>query len=122
MFRECLAHTSASGGTKATCSCNEAVQDLDQLRALHVQLDNAVRDAYTWQDLDLQHAFYDVDTLPENDRTRYTISPAARKEVLKRLLALNHERAAEEKAKVVVKEKKGKKKGTMEDGGLFGDT
>ncbi len=29
-------------------------------------------------------------TLPENDRIRYTISPDARKEVLKRLLKLNH--------------------------------
>jgi hypothetical protein len=68
-----------------------------------------VRDAYGWQDLDLQHAFYDVDTLPENDRTRYTISPAARKEVLKRLLALNHVRAAEEaKAGPVKKGKKSK--------------
>jgi hypothetical protein len=40
-----------------------------------------------------------VETLPENDRVRYTISPAARKEVLKRLLALNHQRAKEETAK-----------------------
>ena len=29
--------------------------------------------------------------LPENDRVRYTVSPDARKEVLKRLLKLNHE-------------------------------
>ena len=28
--------------------------------------------------------------LPENDRVRYTVSPDARKEVLKRLLKLNH--------------------------------
>jgi histone H3/H4 len=32
-----------------------------------------------------------VDYLPENDRVRYTISPDARKEVLKCLLKLNHE-------------------------------
>ena len=32
-----------------------------------------------------------MDYLPENDRVRYTISPDARKEVLKRLLKLNHE-------------------------------
>ncbi len=38
-----------------------------------------------------QHDFYEVDYLPENDRVRYTISPDARKEVLKRLLKLNHE-------------------------------
>jgi hypothetical protein len=98
---------------------NRVVEGVLRLRHLHVELDNAVRDAYNWQDLDLQHAFYDVDTLPENDRTRYTISPAARKEVLKRLLALNHERAAEEaKAGPVKRGKKpgGKKKSAFVPG------
>jgi hypothetical protein len=67
-----------------------------ELRRLHVELDTAVRDAYGWQDLPLEHDFYEVETLPENDRVRYTISPAARKELLKRLLAENHRRAAAE--------------------------
>jgi hypothetical protein len=75
-----------------------ALEDIQTLRQLHVDLDNAVLNAYGWQDLDLGHNFHDVDTLPENDRTRYTISPEARKELLKRLLKLNHERAAEEAA------------------------
>ena len=69
-----------------------------ELRRLHVQLDTAVRDAYGWHDLDLGHGFHEVDTLAENDRVRFTISPAARKELLKRLLDLNHVRVAEEKA------------------------
>lgn len=47
--------------------------------------------AYGWEDIDLSHDFYEVDYLPENDRVRYTISPDARKEVLKRLLKLKHE-------------------------------
>jgi len=55
--------------------------------------------------IDLAHDFYDVETLPENDRTRYTISPEARKESLKRLLALNHRRAAEEAASAPAKTK-----------------
>ncbi|HQU90640.1 MAG TPA: hypothetical protein PLK77_00005, partial [Pyrinomonadaceae bacterium] len=84
-----------------------------ELRRLHVEMDNTVRDAYGWQDLDLEHGFHEVETLPENDRTRYTISPTARKEVLKRLLALNHTRAAEEEARAAtakpVKKKGGKK-------------
>ena len=63
---------------------------LIELRRLHVQLDLAVRDAYGWQDLDLEHGFHEVETLPDNDRVRYTISPAARREVLKRLLTENH--------------------------------
>ena len=67
-----------------------------ELRRLHVALDIAVRDAYGWQDLDLQHNFHEVETLPENDRVRYAISPAARREVLKRLLAENYARAKSE--------------------------
>ena len=63
-----------------------------ELRGLHVALDIAVRDAYGWQDLDLAHDFHEVETLPENDRVRYTISPTARREVLKRLLGENHAR------------------------------
>ena len=74
-------------------------EGLLELRRLHVQLDVAIRDAYGWQGLPLDHDFYEVETLPEDDRVRYTISPAARKEVLRRLLKLNHERAAEEEAK-----------------------
>lgn len=91
----------------------EGYEGLIELRRLHVEMDNAVRDAYGWQDLDLGHGFHEVETLPENDRIRYTISPTARKEVLKRLLALNHQRAAEEKAQAdaakPVKKKGGKK-------------
>jgi len=88
-----------------------------ELRSLHVQLDTAVRDAYGWHDLDLGHDFHEVETLPENDRVRYTISPAARKEVLKRLLAKNHSRAAEQTASIPEKPKakRGKKAKTSED-------
>jgi len=81
-----------------------------ELRRLHVALDAAVRDAYGWNDLNLGHDFVEVETLPENDRVRYTISPAARKEVLKCLLALNHQRAKEEAAKAPVTKAKGGKK------------
>ena len=71
----------------------EALLDL---RRLHVALDGAVRDAYGWRDLDMEHDFHEVETLPENDRVRYTISPTARRDVLKRLLAENHIRAGTE--------------------------
>ena len=43
-----------------------------------------------------------------NDRTRYTIHPESRKEILKRLLQLNHKMHAEE-AKRLPKKKAGKK-------------
>lgn len=74
-----------------------------ELRKFHRELDEAVLVAYGWTDLNLGHDFHEVETLPENDRVRYTISPDARKELLKRLLALNHQRAEEEKAKSPVK-------------------
>ena len=91
-------------------------EGLLKLRRLHVALDNAVCDAYGWTDLDLGHDFVEVETLPENDRVRYTISSAARKEVLKRLLALNHQRAKEEVTKMSsAKPKRGKKSVTMAD-------
>ena len=85
-----------------------------ELRRLHVELDTAVRDAYGWQDLPLEHDFYEVETLPENDRVRYTISPAARKELLKRLLAENHRRAAAESATSISPKTKSRRKS---DGG-----
>ena len=68
-------------------------ETLSELRLLHVELDIAVRDAYGWQDLDLEHGFHEVETLPENDRLRFTISSNARREVLTRLLTENHTRA-----------------------------
>ena len=79
------------------------------LREVHKQMDAALK-AYGWEDIDLSHDFYEVDYLPENDRVRYTISPDARKEVLKRLLKLNHEIHEQEvKAGLHVKRKSKKK-------------
>ena len=57
----------------------------------------------------MHHDFYDVDYLPENDRIRYTIHPDARKEILKRLLLLNHEIYAKEVEQGLHKKKGGKK-------------
>jgi hypothetical protein len=69
-------------------------------------MDETVLKAYGWEDIDLAHDFYEVDYLPENDRVRYTISSDARKEVLKRLLKLNHEIHEQEvKAGLYAKEK-----------------
>ncbi len=71
--------------------CEEAYNDILKLRKLHKEMNETVLKAYNWEDIDLAHDFYEVDYLPENDRVRYTISPDARKEILKRLLKLNHE-------------------------------
>ena len=80
-------------------SYKEAVPLIFELRELHKEMDEAVLESYGWhQDterwgkaINLRHDFYEVDYLPENDRVRYIIHPEARKEVLKRLLLLNHE-------------------------------
>ncbi|MFH1531497.1 MAG: DNA methyltransferase [Pseudomonadota bacterium] len=97
-----------------------------RLRALHVEMDNAVRDAYGWSDLDLEHGWLKSVTVTEkkNRKTgkvekkekedwRYTISERAKGEVLRRLLALNHERYEEEVKQGLHDKKKGKQAGTI---------
>jgi hypothetical protein len=105
--------------TSNTISLDEAVNGIIELRDLQKRMDLAVLEAYGWNQDDakwgkaiqLRHDFYEVDYLPENDRIRYTIHPEARKEILKRLLQLNHERYAEEVA-AGLHDKKGAKKET----------
>lgn len=100
--------------TPHTISFHEAIQGILKLRELHVQMDEAVLDAYGWNDIALRHDFYEVDYLPEKDRIRYTIHPDARKEVLKRLLELNHKIHEEEvKAGLWEKKKTSTKKSTI---------
>jgi hypothetical protein len=65
--------------------------DIALLRTLHVEMDHAVAAAYGWTDLDLGHGFHET-----RQGIRYTVSEAARREILDRLLALNHERHEEE--------------------------
>src|SRR5262249_8516390 len=69
----------------------ERADDVGQLRILHAEMDQAVATAYGWADLDLGHGFHQT-----KQGLRYTISELARREVLARLLKLNHERYAEE--------------------------
>jgi hypothetical protein len=73
------------------------------------ELDLAIRDAYGWQTLPLDHDFHEVETLPENDRVRYTVSPAVRKELLRRLLALNEARTEAVPAMTRTKTRRSKK-------------
>jgi hypothetical protein len=95
--------------TSNSISFSEAILGILKLRELHLQMDEAVLEAYGWSDIQLQHDFHEVDYLPENDRIRFTIHPVARKEVLKRLLELNH-KIHEEEVKAGLWEKKGSKK------------
>jgi len=68
---------------------------IEKLRSLQVEMDQAVVNAYDWQDLSLDHGFHKT-----KQGIRYTISEAARREVLDRLLTLNHQRHAEEQAEL----------------------
>jgi len=79
------------------------------LRRSQIALDYSVVNAYDWSDVPLRHNFYEIDYLPENDRIRFTIHPDARREVLKRLLELNHQ-IHEEEVKAGLWEKKGSSK------------
>ncbi len=82
----------------------EKARDVEELRALHAQMDNAVVATYGWHDLNLGHGFHET-----KQGGRNTISEPARHEILARLLRLNHERYAEE-VKQGLHEKKGKGK------------
>ena len=96
---------------------DETSADIQKLRQLHVEMDNAVAAAYGWTDLDLGHGFHET-----KQGVRYTISEPARREVLARLLKLNHERYAEE-VKQGLHEKKGKRgPGTVGRGPKKGKT
>lgn len=81
--------------------------DIARLREIHRELDQAVAAAYGWQDIELDHGFYTYKQV-----TRYCISPAARIEVLDRLLAENHRRAEAEAKITPVKTAKKTKKST----------
>jgi hypothetical protein len=92
----------------------ESAADIVRLRELHVEMDRAVASAYGWGErmndeggmmneeqihpsslslppLDLGHGFHET-----AQGIRFTVSESARREVLSRLLGLNHERHEEE--------------------------
>jgi hypothetical protein len=69
----------------------EQSADIVELRHLHVEMDSAVAAAYGWEELELGHDFHET-----AQGVRFTISESARRDVLSRLLKLNHERHEEE--------------------------
>jgi hypothetical protein len=119
--------------------------DISRLREIHVEIDEAVREAYaqdedrdpairafevriasaplpSWREIDLAHGFHDTPQGP-----RFTISPQARTDVLDKLLALNHYRHQQELASGLLNKKKPRSKPrsaardapTLDDGTLF---
>ena len=63
-------------------------RDIDLLRSLHLRIDEVVMEAYGWTDVPLDHGFHSY-----RQMERWTVSPAARVEILDRLLEENHRRA-----------------------------
>lgn len=106
-----------------SATCRE--RDVAEYREGLAALDRAVVATYGWDDLidKLKHGFY-----PTKQGERFTIHPDARAEILARLLALNHQRYAEEvaaglhdngNAKPKPKPAKAKRLKTSDAGGLF---
>ena len=99
---------------------NDTAIDIQQLRELHIQMDYAVAKAYGWveqlritnyelgvegEQFSLAHGFHQT-----KQGLRFTISETARRDILDRLLALNHQRYAEEVKAGLHDKSKGKKK------------
>ena len=62
-----------------------------ELRTMQLELDYAVVKSYGWPNINLHHDFHET-----KQGIRYTINESARRELLDRLLALNHQRYEEE--------------------------
>ncbi|MGR6320069.1 SAM-dependent DNA methyltransferase [Micromonospora soli] len=93
-------------------ACQDA--DIVELRRIHEDIDEAVCRAYGWDDLveqGLDHGFHRAGAY-----TRYTVGPAAQREILDRLLELNHQRYKEEVDKGLHDNKTGRKAKTTAEG------
>jgi hypothetical protein len=109
-------------GEGLTTTYNRVHDSADQsehiasLRELQVEMDRSVAASYGWSDLDLEHGFHET-----KQGKQFTISETARREVLDRLLALNHQRYAEEVAAGLHDKKKGTGKKGKGNAGDEGD-
>ena len=63
-------------------------KDVNRLREIHIEVDDSTLDAYGWNDIPLNHGFHTY-----RQMKRWTVSAAARVEILDRLLLENHIRA-----------------------------
>ncbi|MCQ4235289.1 restriction endonuclease [Pseudomonas stutzeri] len=90
-FRKLIMNERNIGLTETYNQLHDANCDdlkINELRSLQVEMDQAAANAYGWSGFNCQHDFYET-----KQGMRFTLSEAARREVLKRLLDLNHARA-----------------------------
>ena len=89
---------------------NTCILKILELRQLQIELDRKVLDVYDWSDVPLNHNFHQLEYLSESDNIRFTIHSDSRKEILKRLLMLNHqcykEEVSEDSKNIKAKHKK----------------
>jgi len=71
--------------------------EIQSLRNLQVEINDAVLNAFGFDNIGLEHDFHEVGYLPEGKNLRFTISEEAREELLYRLALLNKLRHDEEK-------------------------
>ncbi|MBZ6205779.1 MULTISPECIES: BREX-1 system adenine-specific DNA-methyltransferase PglX [Streptomyces] len=89
MLRRDLGLTKLYNLVNAPDITDSADADVARMREIHVELDQAVVDAYGWSDVPLEHGFHTY-----RQMQRWTVSPTARVEILDLLLEENHRRAA----------------------------
>ncbi|MCC6899946.1 MAG: hypothetical protein IT377_13280 [Polyangiaceae bacterium] len=90
---------------------NDREATTDTLREALAALDRAVLASYQWEDVDPGHGFH---ASPQG--TRFTIADEPRREILDRLLGLNHERYAEETRQGLHKEAQPSTRGSAPKG------
>ncbi|GGM27856.1 Eco57I restriction-modification methylase domain-containing protein [Dactylosporangium sucinum] len=113
-----VAGLTATYGLVNDASCQD--DDVEELRQIHREIDAAVCAAYGWDELlrqGLDHGFHKT-----GPYTRYTVGPAAQREMVDLLLELNHRRYSEEEAKGLHDKKKAaarKASGSSEQEAMF---
>ncbi|WP_275096148.1 Eco57I restriction-modification methylase domain-containing protein [Sedimenticola hydrogenitrophicus] len=89
-------------------SSDETSEDVVRFRQLIGELDRAVIDSYGWQDIELNHAFFET-----KRGMRYGVDGPSRLEILRRLTVLNRERfeaaASSSRPSTVTKSKRGRR-------------
>ncbi|MGW1501226.1 Eco57I restriction-modification methylase domain-containing protein [Streptomyces mirabilis] len=70
---------------------SESAPAIEMVRRAHIEVDEAVAEAYGWADLDVKHGFH---ATPQG--LRFSIAQDVQTEILDRLLELNHARYKEE--------------------------
>nr|WP_246311875.1 SAM-dependent DNA methyltransferase [Leifsonia naganoensis] len=90
--------------------------DVDLVRAIHLRIDEAVMDAYGWGDIHLQHGFF-----VHREVERWTVCPAARDEILDRLLKENKRRSEIETRSAPMRSKRAKsfEESVQPEGAMF---